>query len=282
MSAAGPRSPCRTSPATSNPTTMAPHLQASGTGSLLSLPNLASITLPNGYGEIISVEAYSGGDVELPALTQSTGNVVTWIPTAPPARSTRPAGLLHRRDDQRRRRHGQSARAEPMPMGRTSTSAVGRRSPCWTWPATSSPTTTASSSRPAGPVACSRCPTSPRQLAQRLWGDQFRGVLRRRCGATRPASDHRQSRLPPGYQQRHQHARRAAADLLHRRGTINDGGGTVNLPVLADANGSDIYATAGPRSACRTSPATSSPIIPASSSRPAGPAACSRCPTSPR
>ena len=66
-------------------------------------------------------------------------------------------------------------------------------------------------------------------------------------------------------------------------GTINDGGGTVNLPVLADANGSDINVSAG---ATLSLPDLASYQQPnnamASSSRPAGPAAYSRCPTSPR
>ena len=48
--------------------------QASGAGSLVSLPNAASITLPNGSGAI-SLEAYSGGDVEIPLVTQLTGSI---------------------------------------------------------------------------------------------------------------------------------------------------------------------------------------------------------------
>ena len=50
-------------------------LQASGTGSVLSLPNVQSISFPNGYGYTY-VQALSGGDLELPALTESIGDVV--------------------------------------------------------------------------------------------------------------------------------------------------------------------------------------------------------------
>jgi len=56
-------------------------LQASGAGSVLSLPNVATITLPNGYGGI-GLEAYSGGDVEIPLITQLTGNVSLYTNSA--------------------------------------------------------------------------------------------------------------------------------------------------------------------------------------------------------
>ncbi len=48
-------------------------LSASGTGSVLSLPKLATLTGNNGYGSLVQVEALSGGDVEMPALTQISG-----------------------------------------------------------------------------------------------------------------------------------------------------------------------------------------------------------------
>ncbi len=51
-------------------------LQASGTGSLLSLPNLASIAGIFASDSSVQVGPVSGGDVELPLLTQSTGPVV--------------------------------------------------------------------------------------------------------------------------------------------------------------------------------------------------------------
>lgn len=50
-------------------------LQANGAGSVLSLPQLGFFSFPNGYGRI-QVQAYHGGDVELPALTTSTGDLV--------------------------------------------------------------------------------------------------------------------------------------------------------------------------------------------------------------
>ena len=52
-----------------------PVLQASGAGSVLSLPNVASISVPNDTGGMY-VEALAGGDVEIPLTTQITGNIV--------------------------------------------------------------------------------------------------------------------------------------------------------------------------------------------------------------
>ena len=49
-------------------------LQASGTGSLLSLPNLGSIAT-TGSDASITIEALAGGDVEIPLVTQLTGGV---------------------------------------------------------------------------------------------------------------------------------------------------------------------------------------------------------------
>ena len=49
-------------------------LEATGTGSLLSLPALTSIAVTAGYTTTY-VEALSGGDVELPLVTQITGSV---------------------------------------------------------------------------------------------------------------------------------------------------------------------------------------------------------------
>ena len=52
-------------------------LQASGTGSVLSFPKLATVTL-NGasYDAVAQIQALSGGDVELPGLTQLSGGPV--------------------------------------------------------------------------------------------------------------------------------------------------------------------------------------------------------------
>ncbi len=50
-------------------------LQATGTGSVLSLPELATITANTNYGTSVQIGPSSGGDVELPLLTQSTGPV---------------------------------------------------------------------------------------------------------------------------------------------------------------------------------------------------------------
>ena len=48
-------------------------LSASGANSLLSLPNLQTITVAAEYGSYVQVGPTQGGDVELPALTQITG-----------------------------------------------------------------------------------------------------------------------------------------------------------------------------------------------------------------
>ena len=50
-------------------------LAATGTGSVLSLPELATITANTNYGTSVQIGPSSGGDVELPLLTQSTGPV---------------------------------------------------------------------------------------------------------------------------------------------------------------------------------------------------------------
>ena len=50
-------------------------LQASGAGSVLSLPTLATITESSQVFSSLHLQALSGGDVELPALTQATGPV---------------------------------------------------------------------------------------------------------------------------------------------------------------------------------------------------------------
>jgi hypothetical protein len=44
-------------------------LQATGTGSVLSMPNLSTLTLNNAYAAVAQIQALSGGDVELPGLT---------------------------------------------------------------------------------------------------------------------------------------------------------------------------------------------------------------------
>ena len=50
-------------------------IQAAGAGSVLSLPALATITEPTQVFSLVQVEAQSGGQVELPALSQATGYV---------------------------------------------------------------------------------------------------------------------------------------------------------------------------------------------------------------
>ena len=50
-------------------------LDATGTGSVLSLPEVATITSNNNYGTSVQISSSSGGAVELPALTQSSGAV---------------------------------------------------------------------------------------------------------------------------------------------------------------------------------------------------------------
>jgi hypothetical protein len=50
--------------------------QATGTGSVLSLPKLASITSNTNFGSLTQVQALAGGEVELPALTQISGGPV--------------------------------------------------------------------------------------------------------------------------------------------------------------------------------------------------------------
>ncbi len=57
---------------TSFTNTLYPTLEATGTGSLLSLPSLASIAVTGGG---TNVEAFSGGDLEIPLVTQITGSV---------------------------------------------------------------------------------------------------------------------------------------------------------------------------------------------------------------
>ena len=51
-------------------------LEATGAGSLLSLPFLASITATVSYGTLVQVQALAGGDVELPRLAQIPGGPV--------------------------------------------------------------------------------------------------------------------------------------------------------------------------------------------------------------
>ncbi len=51
-------------------------LQATGAGSVLALPELASIAEPNACCSYTDVQALAGGDVELPALTQVSGGPV--------------------------------------------------------------------------------------------------------------------------------------------------------------------------------------------------------------
>ncbi len=51
-------------------------LEATGTGSVLSLPNLASITENTSFYSLTKVQALAGGDVQLPALTQLSGGPV--------------------------------------------------------------------------------------------------------------------------------------------------------------------------------------------------------------
>ena len=64
-------------------------LEASGAGSLVSLPKLTTITTdttqPN---SLTQVQAIIGGDVELPALSQVSGGPVLFAATAPAASST--------------------------------------------------------------------------------------------------------------------------------------------------------------------------------------------------
>ena len=48
---------------------------ATGTGSVLSLGNLASIAANTNFATAVQISASSGGEVELPKLTQSTGPV---------------------------------------------------------------------------------------------------------------------------------------------------------------------------------------------------------------
>ena len=48
---------------------------ASGSGSVLSLPNLATLASSTAEHASVNVQALGGGDVELPALTQTTGPV---------------------------------------------------------------------------------------------------------------------------------------------------------------------------------------------------------------
>ena len=50
-------------------------ISATGTGSLVSLPELATITASTNYGTLVQIGPTSGGDVSLPVLTQSTGPV---------------------------------------------------------------------------------------------------------------------------------------------------------------------------------------------------------------
>ncbi len=50
-------------------------LEATGTGSVLSLPELATITANTSYPTLVQITSSSGGDVELPLLAQSTGPV---------------------------------------------------------------------------------------------------------------------------------------------------------------------------------------------------------------
>ena len=52
------------------------NLEATGSGSVLSLPEVASITEPGTCCSYIQVQALAGGDVELPALTQVGGGPV--------------------------------------------------------------------------------------------------------------------------------------------------------------------------------------------------------------
>ncbi len=58
-----------------DPNNSSPTLQASGTGSLLSLPNITSIS-PTNADAAINVQALSGGDVEIPLVTQINGDVI--------------------------------------------------------------------------------------------------------------------------------------------------------------------------------------------------------------
>ena len=48
---------------------------ATGTGSVLSLPDLATITANTNYGTSVQISSSTGGEVEMPKLTQSTGPV---------------------------------------------------------------------------------------------------------------------------------------------------------------------------------------------------------------
>ena len=50
-------------------------LEATGAGSMLSLPELATITANTNYGTLVQISSSIGGDVELPLLTQATGPV---------------------------------------------------------------------------------------------------------------------------------------------------------------------------------------------------------------
>ena len=64
-------------------------LQATGTGSVLSLPKLASITgETTNYYSFTQVQALAGGNVQLPALTRSAAGPSGWRATARAASST--------------------------------------------------------------------------------------------------------------------------------------------------------------------------------------------------